>query len=510
MMDRELSPSYDNNEPPVFVKNEAREYNFDNLTQKELIELEQLLELQDLDGLDNIHVYAWQNRFIEATSVYRQCMLMAANRVGKTYTGCYMDAIHATGRYPDDWKGHKFISPPLIWCLGYSGEKCRDILQSALFGDYSNGVFSGGLISPDHILDAVGGGTPRLAAEVKVKWIGADGREGVSTVQFKSYSQGQHALMGDSVDWYHIDEEPKDATIWPQVLTRSASGDNGKGGRGILTFTPENGKTELVTQFMERLGPGQYMQRATWDDAPHLSEEVKTEILSAYPAHQRDMRSKGEPLMGSGLIFDVSEDQIKCDPFGIPQHWFIIGGMDFGWDHPQAQVQLVWDRDADMYYLVNAWKASKTQPFEAWHIVRPWADGVPIAWPADGLQTEKGSARQQRSYYIEEGFNLLDEHATWEDGGNGVWAGIMELTNLFKTGRLKVFSNLFEVFAEIRQYHTKTTAGGKIEITKTLDDLLDAIRYAYMMRRYAIRIFDLNPAEAYEQNRQPQEGYTGD
>ena len=43
-----------------------------------------------------------------------------------------------------------------------------------------------------------------------------------------------------------------------------------------------------------------------------------------------------------------------------------------------------------------------------------------------------------------------------------------------------------------------------------MDDLLDAIRYAYMMRRFAIRICDLNPEDYHEQFEQPQEGYTGD
>ena len=125
-------------------------------------------------------------------------------------------------------------------------------------------------------------------------------------------------------------------------------------------------------------------------------------------------------------------------------------------------------------------------------MVKGWADGVPTAWPADGLQTEKGSAKQQKSYYEEEGFLLLDDHATWEEGGNGVWAGLMEINNLMKTGRLKIFSNLVEVFAEVRQYHTKTTSSGKSEIVKLGEDLLDAIRYAYMMRRHAIRICDIN------------------
>ena len=91
---------------------------------------------------------------------------------------------------------------------------------------------------------------------------------------------------------------------------------------------------------------------------------------------------------------------------------------------------------------------------------------------------------------------MLPEHSTWEDGGNGVWAGIMELNNLMKSGRFKVVSSLVEWFEEMRQYHTKTTASGKSEIVKTKDDLLDATRYAYMMRRHAIRVCDLYP-DAY-------------
>ena len=420
---------------------------------------------------------------------------MCANRVGKTYTGCYMDAVHATGRYPEWWQGYRFDHAPLIWCLGYSGDKCRDLLQKAIFGAYSSGEFTGGLITQDLILDAVGGAIPRLAQQVNIEWVGPNGETGESILQFKSYSQGQAALMGDDIDWYHIDEEPKDHTIWPQVLTRTASGDKGRGGRGILTFTPENGKTELVSKFMDEPSKGQYLQTATWDDAPHLSDEIKEEILAAYPAYQRDMRSKGIPLMGSGLIYEVSENDIKCDPFEVPDYWFVINGMDFGWDHPQAHIQLVWDRDADIFYLINAFKKSKIQPFEAWHVVKPWAKGVPTAWPHDGLQTEKGSAKQQKDYYKEEGFNMLPDHATWEDGGNGVWAGIMEINNLMKTGRFKVVSSLVEWFEEFRQYHTKTTADGKSVIVKLKEDLLDATRYAYMMRRYAIRVCDLNPQQ---------------
>ena len=82
-------------------------------------------------------LYDWQHDFNEATRTHTACMLMAANHVGKSLTGCAIDAIHLTGDYPDDWKGHKFPTPPMCWLLGYSGEKTRDLLQQKLFGRFT-------------------------------------------------------------------------------------------------------------------------------------------------------------------------------------------------------------------------------------------------------------------------------------------------------------------------------------------------------------------------------------
>lgn len=446
-------------------------------------------------------LYDWQHEFNKATAEHSACMLMAANQVGKSRTGCLIDSFHLTGDYPDNWSGHKFDSPIMCWLLGYSGEKTRDLLQLKLFGRFQGNKWEGGLVPNDRIIDhRAMTGTSGAMREVRVKH-----NNGTSICQFWSYSQGQHALMGDVVDWYHIDEEPKDSQIYPQVITRTLNGDRGNGGRGILTFTPENGKTELVCSFMDDPTPSKYLKTATWDDAPHMSEASKEAILSQYPAYQRDMRSRGIPLMGAGLIFEHDERDIRCDPFAIPDHWHLINGMDFGWDHPQAHIQLAWDMGADTFYLTHSFKQSKIQPHEAWHVVKPWAEDVPTAWPADGLQTEKGSAKQQKDYYEDAGFEMLDEHATWEEGGNGVEAGLMEMNNLMKTGRLKIFSNLKEVFEEIRQYHRVTRPMGKSEIVKVKDDTIDAIRYAYMMRRHAMQKNDIG--RNYEDE---EDGYYGD
>ena len=453
------------------------------LNRAEKVELLQLLEEKKrrqatkLAALQFESLYQWQINFVESTADHSSCMLMAANRVGKTRTGLTIDAVHLLGEYPSSWKGHKFDAPPMCWLLGFSMEKTRDLLQTPLLGRLEGGKWTGGLIPADRIIDHKSAtGTSGAMREVRVKHAA-----GISIVQFWSYSQGQHAIMGDSVDWYHIDEEPRDKAIYPQVLTRTATGDKGRGGRGILTFTPENGRTELVVQFMDNPAPGQHMQRATWDDAKHLSESTKRDLLASYPEWQRDMRTKGLPLLGAGLIFDIGDESIKCEPFECPPHWWVINGMDFGWDHPQAHVQLWIDRDTDTVYLANAWKQSKVTPAVAWSAVRAWAQNVPTAWPMDGLQTEKGSGEQQKSYYQQAGWLMTPDHATWPAGGVGVEAGLVELYDRMATGKFKVFKHLAPWFEEKMNYHRDESG----HIVKVGDDLLSATRYAYMMQRYA-------------------------
>lgn len=431
-------------------------------------------------------LYPWQREFNANTAGYSQVCLIAANRIGKTFTGTYIDAMHALGDYPDNWEGHTFDHAPLIWCLGYSGEKIRDLLQTPIVGRKMDGGWVGGLIPPEHIIGHESMvGTPNAMRTVYVRQIGGgDIQASDAKIQFWSYSQGQHALMGDAVDWFHIDEEPRDPDIFPQVLVRTATGDAGRGGRGILTFTPENGRTDLVIQFMDSPSPAQICMQKGWDDAPHLNDKVKRDLLASFPAHQRDMRTKGVPMLGHGRIYDISEDDITCDPFPIPPHFYVINAMDFGWDHPQGHIQLVEDRDAGTFYVTKAWKKSQTQPGNAWAAVKTWAEGVPTAWPQDGLQTEKGSGKQQKRYYEEAGFRLCTEHATWPDGTNGVEAGLFEIRDLMEQGRFKVFAGLRDWFDEFLQYHRDENG----KIVKARDDLMDPTRYAYMMRRFAIPI----------------------
>ena len=79
--------------------------------------------------------YDYQTRFHSEGNGCAQRILMAANRVGKTYCGAAETAYHLTGNYPKWWKGYKFNKPIRAWAAGESNDTTRDIIQKELFGN---------------------------------------------------------------------------------------------------------------------------------------------------------------------------------------------------------------------------------------------------------------------------------------------------------------------------------------------------------------------------------------
>ena len=275
--------------------------------------------------LDHFKPYPWQKKFYSAGNQNKQRLLMAANRVGKTASMAVEVAYHLTGEYPEWWNGIRFKKPTSIWCLGVSGEQLRDVVVKELFGAYlGDGKFDGnGLIRQDQVYQVTPAmGTPRLPRDVAVRY--ATGN--TSLVSFKSYTQGQHVLMGSSQDFIWIDEEPVDPTIYPQCLTRTATGNGGEGGYVTMTFTPENGVTELVAQFMDNRQQGQHLANATWDDAKHLNKETKEQLLNRpYVSTMADTtRGQGE------TVTKVDDVEVDATMHGGQDHMVRPGNMQEG------------------------------------------------------------------------------------------------------------------------------------------------------------------------------------
>lgn len=216
-------------------------------------------------------------------------------------------------------------------------------------------------------------------------------------------------------------------------------------------------------------------------DVDHYTPERREEIIKAFPAHEREARAKGIPVLGSGKVFPIDEESIKISPFPIPEHWVQINGLDFGYDHPFGATNCAWDKDADVFYVCKDYSKREATPLVHAGAIRPWGDWIPCAWPHDGLQHDKGSGEELAAQYRKESLKMLPDRATFPDGGNGVEAGIMDMLDRMQTGRWKVFSTCADWFAEFRLYHRKNGL-----IVKLKDDVISSSRYAFMMRRYAV------------------------
>jgi hypothetical protein len=248
----------------------------------------------------------------------------------------------------------------------------------------------------------------------------------------------------------------------------------------IVTFTPLLGMSDVVKRFMIDKQVGSKVIQMTIDDAEHYTPEQRAAIVAAYPEHEREARANGTPMMGSGRVFTIAESGIKVDPFALPAHWPRIVGVDFGIDHPAAMIWMAWDRDTDTLYVYDIWRDRNHTPAMQALIYRPRGDWIPAAWPHDGLQRDKGSGEQLAKQYLQAGVAMLPQRATFEDGTNGVEAGVTEMLERMQSRRLRVFSTCGEWFEEFRMYHRKDGL-----IVKLMDDLLSATRYAVMMRRFA-------------------------
>ena len=416
--------------------------------------------------------YDYQRKFHAESMECPQRILMAANRVGKTYSGAAETTFHLTGQYPDWWKGRRFTKAVRVWVAGESNDTTRDIIQRELFGNPQDPSKLGhGSIPHSSIVETVRKpGVPNAYSSALVKHISGDN----SQISFKAYEQGYEKFMGEAIDVVWLDEEPKQE-IFSQCITRTVD----TNGIVYMTFTPERGMTSVVSGFLNDLKPGQSLTTATWNDVDHLDEKTKNQLLAVYSPAEREMRSKGIPVFGSGLVYPVNEDEVTCDDFDIPEHFTRLAGIDFGFDHPTAITWTAFDPDDDIIYIYDEYRRSKETPLTHAAVINARSPGLPVAFPHDGLQHDKGSGVQLAQQYRDLGVSMLVKHFSNPpvegelNGNNSVEAGISELLQRFESGRLQIFKSCHETLEELRLYHRKN---GKVVPIK--DDLLSSMRYA--------------------------------
>jgi phage terminase large subunit-like protein len=312
-------------------------------------------------------------------------------------------------------------------------------------------------------------GVPDAIESIHVKHISG----GVSELGFKSYAEGVESFSGTERHWIWLDEECPQS-IYAECLMRGMTCD----GVVILTFTPLQGLSEVVLQFLPtgKLEEGKqpsetkYVVVASWEDAPHLTDEAKTKLWASIPPYQRDARSKGIPQLGSGAIYPVPESDVIVAPFAIPDHWPRGFGLDT--DQGAGFTACVWgarNKDTDTVYIYDCYKRSRAELAIHIEAVKSRGDWIPGVGDAAALIVTQNDAQQIINLYRQAGVNIqLPDKA--------VEAGIEKTWQLLSGGKLKVFSSCSQWFDEFRVYRRDE----KGRIVKQNDHLMDSTRYLCM------------------------------
>lgn len=405
--------------------------------------------------------------FMNASASYRQMAFIAANRVGKSMTGATALVYHLTGRYPHWWEGKRFTRPITAWMCGDNGEIVRDGIQKAILErDCYPGEVGTGLLPKDCILSMKGmSNIPGAYGLYEIRHISG----GVSTLAVKTYHKEREGFESAKVDVVWLDEECPRA-IYSECLLRTMTTQ----GIVYLTFTPDKGLTDTVLSFFEDgtwggvAANNKFVSVVTWEDVPHLTKQMKEEMLEGLMPFERDCRSKGIPYLGSGVIYPISPDDITVEPFKIPDHFLRVYGLDVGWNRTAA-LWFAIDPDTRVKYIYHEYYVGEKEPSQ--HVYGIKAPGDWIPGVIDPAARGRGQADGHRLFEMYEDLGLELTKAE-----NTVETGLYQVYQQLVSGQLKVFSTCTNFFREFRLYRRDD----KGNVIKKNDHLLDALRYGIM------------------------------
>jgi hypothetical protein len=230
-----------------------------------------------------------------------------------------------------------------------------------------------------------------------------------------------------------------------------------------------------------------FVVSATWDDVPHLSEEVKRELLAGIPPYQRDARTKGVPQLGSGAIYPVPETDIIVDDFEIPLYWPRSYAMDVGWNKT-ANIWGARNNQTGQIFLYSEHYRGKEEPVIHAEAIKARGAWIPGAIDPAAMGSSQRDGKQLMSEYRKLGLNLTPAQ-------NAVEAGIYKTWQMLSSGQLKVFRSCRAWLNEFRTY--QRDKDGKI-----IDDhkyhLMAATRYFALT---GIEIMKIKPFPQTEEQR---------
>lgn len=444
-----------------------------------------------------------QLRFFEAGNYHTQRFACWGNRTGKTFGVGREIFYHATGIYPDWWKGYRFSRPVRILCCTENVDMCNKNLVATLFR--GQGVKDKPAIPEEFILREVFN-----PCTIKDRYI-FHVSGGESLITFKSYKGGAKSMQGFQADVVWLDERPP-IRVYEELLMRLVPFD-GERTHMIVTTWPEGGYSDIVEYFVshteedyiigvdplkdvkknpkiQKVNELLYYSHASWSDNPHITEKVKKELELSISPHELESRRSGFPKYGSGKVFYMPESKYLHKYLEDKSHYAYIIGVD-----PAVLDQGAWgvsllayDLDNDKVYVKSSSllsNATKSQHALNISKILPFPHCPVVIDPAGGGEDQRTQQNMADFLRNECGLNVFKANK----GQYSVEDGIMQMMQAIEDDKLKIVyneadhtgcSNLIE---QIRKYSRDDNG----LIIKKDDHIIDAMRYAFVHKNRALK-----------------------
>jgi phage terminase large subunit-like protein len=425
--------------------------------------------------------YPPQVKFFTDGAKYHQRLLRGGNQVGKSFACAFEASLHMTGAYPNWWKGKRFNKPTRGWVVGPTAQLVRDGPQRQLTakqGEFGSGTIPLAALAGHKVVMVPGGNQCIDTMSTHHETEGA--RDGVSSCTFKSFEQRSEKLQSETLDWIWVDERCSE-DIYSELLARTTASD----GIIFMSYTPLKGGGELTYRFLNEYSPDRSDTRIEAQEARHISAERRAQLEESYLPHEREARIHGIPQLGVARVFPFTIESLmrNFNPDTDIRSWARwCVGIDFGYDHPLAAALCAWVPDLEEFFVVDGFKMERAEALYHVKRIASMCRGmrIPIAFPHDGMQHEKGSGIALADVYRRLGAPMMGTHAQNHGGGNHIEPAIEEMCGYMKRGTFTIASHMSEMAEEVLNYHRDED----YKVVKLRDDLISATRYAFMMRRH--------------------------